>query len=74
MGADRISIIGGADVYAQFLPDASEILLTLVHATPEGDAYFPPFEHLGFHEMARERHEPGPEDEYSFTFLTYRRA
>jgi dihydrofolate reductase len=71
MGADRIAVIGGADVYRQTLAGASQIVLTLVHAAPEGDAYFPPFEHLGFRETFREPHEAGPEDQYAFTYLTY---
>ncbi len=37
-------ICGGADIYRQFLPLCSELLLSLVDSTPEGDAFFPPFE------------------------------
>lgn len=41
-----IFICGGADVYAQALPLCSDLYLTLVKRTVEGDAFFPPFEHL----------------------------
>ena len=37
-------ICGGADIYRQLLPYCSELLLSLVDSTPEGDAFFPPFE------------------------------
>jgi dihydrofolate reductase len=37
-------ICGGAVIYRQLLPFCSELLLSLVDATPEGDAFFPPFE------------------------------
>ncbi len=37
-------ICGGADIYRQLLPLCSELLLSLVDSTPEGDAFFPPFE------------------------------
>jgi dihydrofolate reductase len=37
-------ICGGADVYAQALPMCSDLYLTLVKRTVEGDAFFPPFE------------------------------
>lgn len=37
-------ICGGANIYRQLLPFCSELLLSLVEATPEGDAFFPPFE------------------------------
>ncbi|MEJ5052985.1 dihydrofolate reductase [Sphingobacterium sp. MYb382] len=37
----RIFIIGGADIYKQFLPLATRVLLTRVHAELDGDAFFP---------------------------------
>ena len=73
MGANEIAVAGGADVYAQLLPQAQRIELTLVHAHPDGDAFFPPFEHLPFRETTRETHEAGPDDQYGFTFVTYER-
>ncbi|HEY6169264.1 MAG TPA: dihydrofolate reductase [Verrucomicrobiae bacterium] len=36
-------ICGGAQVYAQALPLCSDLYLTLVKRTVEGDAFFPPF-------------------------------
>ena len=62
-------IAGGAEVYAQFLPWADRLELTLVEGDYEGDTFFPPYEHLigsVFEEVAVERH-PG------FRFVTYRR-
>jgi dihydrofolate reductase len=41
-----IYICGGAEIYAQALPLCSDLYLTLVKRTVEGDAFFPPFEHL----------------------------
>jgi len=40
----QIFICGGAQVYAQALPLCSDLYLTLVKRTVEGDALFPPFE------------------------------
>ena len=39
-----IFICGGAEVYARALPLCSDLYLTLVKRTVEGDAFFPPFE------------------------------
>lgn len=39
-----VFICGGADVYTQALPRCSDLYLTLVKRTVEGDAFFPPFE------------------------------
>ena len=38
--ADEIMVIGGAQIYALFLPRADRIYLTRVHAEIVGDAYF----------------------------------
>jgi dihydrofolate reductase len=44
--SDReIYICGGAQVYEQALPMCSDLYLTLVKRTVEGDAFFPAFEH-----------------------------
>jgi dihydrofolate reductase len=40
----EIFICGGAQVYAQALPRCSDLYLTLVQRTVEGDTFFPPFE------------------------------
>jgi dihydrofolate reductase len=40
----NIFICGGAQVYALALPSCSDLYLTLVQRTVEGDTFFPPFE------------------------------
>lgn len=40
----EIFICGGAEVYSQALPRCSDLYLTLVQRTVEGDTYFPAFE------------------------------
>jgi dihydrofolate reductase len=42
--ARQVFICGGAQVYAQALPLCSDLYLTLVKRTVEGDVFFPPFE------------------------------
>jgi dihydrofolate reductase len=73
MGAPRITVAGGADIYAQAMPLADELRLTFVHATPEGDALFPAIDHSVYVETARETHGAGPDDEFAFTFVDYER-
>lgn len=43
---DSAWLAGGAQLYDQFLPDCSDLYLTVVTRQVEGDALFPPFEHL----------------------------
>ena len=40
----EVFICGGAEVYAQALPFCSDLFLTVVKRTVEGDAFFPAFE------------------------------
>ena len=62
-GEGEVAVIGGAEVFALFLPQAARIELTEVHDTPAGDAVVPPFGHE-WREAAREDH-----DGYSFVTL-----
>ncbi len=39
-----VFVCGGAEIYRQALPRCRTLLLTRVHGTPEGDAFFPEFE------------------------------
>jgi dihydrofolate reductase len=73
MGAPAVIIGGGTEIYAQALPLAQRLELTLVHATPEGDALFPEWDRSAFVAETRESHPSGPDDEHPFTFATFRR-
>jgi dihydrofolate reductase len=41
----EVFVCGGAQIYEQALPFCSDLFLTLVKCTIEGDTFFPPFEH-----------------------------
>ena len=43
---ETVWVCGGASVYAQLLPICDELLLSVIFQTYDGDAFFPPFEHL----------------------------
>ena len=73
MGADSVTVAGGADVYRQVLPLAQRLELTQVHATPVGDAVFPEWDRSVFAADGRESHPRSPDDEHAFTFATFRR-
>ena len=56
-GDDPVSIIGGADIFAQFLPIADRIELTEVLANVEGDTFMPdPRDGGGWRETWSEDH------------------
>lgn len=73
-GADAIAVIGGTEIFAQTLPLAARIILTLVHAKPPGDTYFPPVDPAIWREAERLPQPRGPDDEYGFTIVIYERA
>lgn len=72
-GVDEIMIIGGSDVFAAMLPKADRLEITHVHASPEGDAFFPAIDGDAWREVARENYKRGPEDDADFTAVTYLR-
>ncbi|MBP6472704.1 MAG: dihydrofolate reductase [Chloroflexi bacterium] len=68
--APEVMVIGGTAVYAQFLPRASRLYLTLINAEFPGDAYFPPYDESAWTITAREAHEPDEKNPYPYEFLT----
>ncbi|MCM2504555.1 dihydrofolate reductase [Aureimonas altamirensis] len=40
-GADAIMVVGGEEIFRQFMPMANRIEMTVVETEPEGDAFFP---------------------------------
>jgi len=73
MAASAVIVAGGGEIYAQALPLADRLELTLVRASPPGDALFPAFDRTLFDECARSEHPAGPDDEHAFTFVTFAR-
>ncbi len=71
--ADEIMVIGGAEVYAAFLPEASRIYLTRVDAAPDGDALFPPIDEVEWRLVSTEAHAADERHAYSFEFRVYER-
>ncbi len=71
--ATEIAVIGGAEIYAQWMDCADRLEITEVHARPEGDTRFAAIDAAIWEEVARERHPAGPDDSADFSYVTYRR-
>ena len=71
--ATEIAVIGGAEIYAQWMDIADRLEVTEVHARPEGDTYFAAIEPADWEEVARVRNSSGPDDSADFSYVTYRR-
>jgi dihydrofolate reductase len=69
----EVMICGGASVYKQFLPLAQRLYITEVHASPEGDTYFPEVNLAEWKEMKREDHKADEKNMYDYSFVILER-
>jgi dihydrofolate reductase len=71
--AAQIAVIGGTEIYAQWMGYADRLEITEVHARPDGDTCFAGIDTAVWEEIARVRNSAGPDDSTDFSFVTYRR-
>lgn len=71
--APEVMIIGGAEIYRRFLPQADRIYLTLVDASLEGDTFFPELSPEEWHVVWEERHDADEQNPYAYRFLVLER-
>lgn len=67
----EIAVIGGADIYALFMPTADRLEVTEVHEMTVGDTTLPPVDVAVWQETARVRHAAAGEDSVDFSYVTY---
>jgi len=72
-GVDEISVVGGADIYAQTIAKADRLLVTRVKLQPAGDTVFPPIDPGVWREVQHSDHAAGPEDEAGYSIHIYER-
>lgn len=70
--ATQVIVIGGAEIYRQFLPLANRIEMTEVHFAAEGDIIMDDLDLSDFIETFREEH-PAENDRPAYTFVTLKR-
>ena len=71
--ADEVMIIGGGQVYRDFLPHADRIYLTRVQADVEGDTYFPDIDEAGWRLVSSEAHAADEKHAYAFDVMVFER-
>jgi dihydrofolate reductase len=71
--AGEIAVIGGAEIYAQWMECADRLEITEVHARPAGDTTFAAIDAATWEEVARVRNPAGSDDSADFSYVTYRR-
>ncbi len=70
---DEVMIIGGGEVYEQFLPITDRIYLTRIHAEFDGDTFFPEINEDEWQIVSSEPLPPNDERPFSISFQTLER-
>ncbi|EAY4638048.1 type 3 dihydrofolate reductase [Salmonella enterica] len=73
-GVDEVMILGGGQLYAEALPRADRLYLTLIDLTVEGDTYFPDYQRYSWQELERSTHQPDEKNPHAYTFVTLERS
>ena len=71
---EEVMIIGGSQIYKEFLPKANRLYLTKIDSEFEGDTYFPEYKIEEWKEVSYEEHEKDAENQYDYRFVVLDRA
>lgn len=69
----EVMVIGGAQLYEQFLPIAKRLFMTLLETEFEGDSYFPEVSGREWVEISRETYDPDDKNPYQYHFIIMER-
>ncbi|HEY0289566.1 MAG TPA: dihydrofolate reductase [Pseudomonas sp.] len=72
-GVAEMMLIGGAQLYAQGLPQADRLYLTRVDLSPEGDAWFPEFDQTQW-KLVSNTGNPAADDKPAYSFEVWERV
>jgi dihydrofolate reductase len=72
-GAERLMVVGGAELFRACLAEAELMHLTEVDAEVEGDVRMPPWRAEDWQEIWREAHPADERHAYAYSFVTLKR-
>lgn len=67
----EVFVIGGASIYKQSIDLADKLYITRIHASPEGDTYFPEINAKEWKMVSSEDHGKDAKNEYNYSFTVY---
>jgi len=70
---DEVMVIGGANVYQQFIGQADNLYMTRVQGEFEGDAWFPEIDFKEWVLAENEDHQADEKNECDYSFQVYKR-
>lgn len=67
---EEVIIIGGGNIYHQFMPQATDLYLTFIDLKTNGDAFFPDYQSTGqWQETWSESHHKSAGNNYDYRFV-----
>ncbi len=72
--ASEVMLIGGATIYAEALPLADTLTLTVVQADLDGDCSFPDFDETQWQVVERSLRPADADNAYDLEFLSFKRS
>lgn len=74
-GVSEVMVIGGANIYRQFLPRTSELYLTFIDLQVEGDTFFPDYQAQGdWQTVWSQSHQKDAKNPYAYQFVKLQRS
>ncbi|ASM51206.1 dihydrofolate reductase [Pseudoalteromonas espejiana DSM 9414] len=68
---EEVMIIGGGNIYQQFLPLATRLYLTFIDLAVEGDTQFPDYQaEANWQIVDEQQNKPDEKNQYSYKFVT----
>lgn len=74
LGIEKLFIIGGGQIYHETLSISDRLEVTEVHASPDGDTYYPQIDPKIWEEIEREEFPADEKNEYPYAFVTYQKS
>jgi dihydrofolate reductase len=69
--ADEVMLIGGASLYQQTIDRASQLYITRIHHSFEGDTWFPEFDLKLWKQETREDFDADHSNPYAYSFIKF---
>jgi dihydrofolate reductase len=73
LGGDEMFVIGGAEIYKLFLPQAEKLYITKVDGDFKGDVFFPEWEEGKWRLVSSEKQKKDEKNAFDFAYLVYER-
>lgn len=74
IGSGRVFVIGGGEMYAEAISGASHLHVTVIHATMDGDTFFPKIDEKTWACQCSRKRPRDEKNPHNLTFETWTRA